>query len=146
MVTYTLFTAPSIFLMSAVFLHTAYEKRAHAGYRLLLPALFTLLIAEPALQSVRTIKLFRPGDRSNSWTISLRKLGKEVPDPKAVFFNTPPIETMFYTSGTAYAELPTREQMVDLRNRGYRVYILDRRNVTEELRREPLATVIRLSE
>jgi hypothetical protein len=129
METYTLFAAPGIFIMSAAFIHAVCTNQTRPGLRLLRATLLALLIG-------------RYDKRDKRWAIVLRSLRDQVPDSKAVIFNTRPIETMFYTAGIGYSGLPTGDQIADLRNRGYSVNIVDSGIIPAELRGDSRVRII----
>lgn len=144
--TYTLFVAPSIFIMSAAFIHAVYTNRTRPGYRLLRSMMLVLLIGGPVFHLAQTIEPFRPANRSDKhdkrWADILRTLGRQVPDSQAIYFSTRPIETMFYTAGIGYPGLPTGDQIADLKKRGYSVNIIDTGKIPAEIRGDSRVTII----
>jgi hypothetical protein len=142
MVGYTLFAAPALFVMSAAFVAAASERAAARRFRTPLAAVLLLLVAGPLFDLRETFVASPPAPGRQKWSTALKRLGRNVPDARAVFFNTPPVETMFFTSGTAYRELPTNEQVDELTARGYRVYVVDAGSVPEAFRRDTRATFV----
>jgi len=141
MVCYTMFAAPALFVIPAAFVAATCDRVA-PRFRTALAALLLLLVAVPLPDLKET--LFPTGRQAEQrrWTAALKRLAKSVPDARAVFFNAPPIETMFYTSGTAYRGLPTNDQVDELTARGYRVYVVDAGRIPEAFRRDTRATLV----
>lgn len=142
--TYTLFTAPAIFVMAGAFIDALAGTASRPGSRILARTAIVLLIAAPVYHLTQAIEPLKPLNRSDKWAVTLRKLGKAVPEANAVFFTRRPIETMFYTSGTAYEGLPTEDQIADLKARGYNVYIVDSGKGPASFRSDARVTVIDL--
>lgn len=142
MVGYTLFAAPALFVMSAAFVAAASERVAVRRLKTPLAAVLLLLVAGPLFDLSETFAARPPATAKLKWSTALKRLGRDIPDASAVFFNTPPIETMFFTSGTAYRDLPTNEQVDELTARGYRVYVVDAGRVPEAFRRDTRATFV----
>lgn len=123
---YTLFAAPSVFIILGLFLDNTLHKISPTKYRRLIASFIFLIFLVPALlHSFKEIKPFKEVDRNPDWAIALRNLDKTIPEKNTVIFNAErPIETMFYSSFTAYAGMPSAEQFNDLTQRGYKVYIM----------------------
>jgi hypothetical protein len=126
MIAYTLFAAPSVFIILGLFIDHALRKIARFNNRRMAATFLILMFLVPALfQSFKAIKPFKKKDRNPSWAVELRNLDKNIQEKKTVIFNSDrPIETMFYSSFTAYHSLPTTEQVTDLTQRGYKIYIM----------------------
>lgn len=126
MLAYTLFAAPSVFIILGLFMDHALKRTATFKNRRMATTLLILMFLVPALlYSFKAIKPFKRMDRNRSWAIELRNLDKTILDKNTVIFNSDhPIEAMFYSSFTAYQGLPTAEQVTELTQRGYKIYIM----------------------
>lgn len=141
MVAYTLFAAPALFIMSAAFV-AALSARVTLRFRAPLAALLLVLVAGPLPELSEALFPAAPATAQRKWSTALKSLGRKIPESNAVFFNAPPVETMFYTSGTAYRHLPTNRQVDELTARGYRVYVVDAGKIPEQFRRDTRATLV----
>lgn len=123
---YTLFAAPSLFIMLGLFIDHALKKIATLNNRWMIATFLILMFLIPALHSLKkAIKPFKKMDRNPIWAIELRNLDKTIQEKNTVIFNTDkPIETMFYSSFTAYQGLPTTEEVADLTKRGFNIWIM----------------------
>lgn len=125
---YTLFAAPSVFIILGLFIDHALKKIAtfnNNNRRIATTFLILIFLVPALLHSNRDIKPFKKINRNPNWAIELRSLDKTIQEKNTVIFNSiRPIETMFYSSFTAYQGLPTTEQITELTRRGYRIYIM----------------------
>ncbi len=120
---YILFTCPALFLMTGEFLESLSDGRQLPFPRWMRLSLAVLLIALPVRYSIERMKPFRITERNPVWAKELRELGREG-IKKGILLNYPrPAEAMFYTSLTAYRELPSPEVIEELKNKGYTVLI-----------------------
>jgi 4-amino-4-deoxy-L-arabinose transferase len=120
---YTLFTAPAIFIISALFWHYLYQLRNRFRYRWIAYAVLFLIIALPVRYSTERIKPFEKRDRNPAWARELKTL--EIIGDKTVIFNTEhPIEAMFYQDCVAYPGIPDSPAIEKIEGAGYHVLIL----------------------
>lgn len=121
---YTLFTAPAIFLITAIFWDYIYRYRSRFRLKWLVSLTLFLLLALPVRYSVERVKPFVNRDRNPHWSRELKMLAENLPqDEKLVVLNTPyPIETMFYTHAVAYPVSPEDSTLVRISHLGYRIY------------------------
>ena len=124
---YVMVAAPAVFLIQAAccaWLRAQWGGGRGRRFGIAL-ALFGLL-ALPVRIVLDGLRLFRPYDRRPAWAEALRQLGTRLAGSRAVVFGSPhPIETMFYTSQTAYRSAPDRASVEALQARGYRVLVCD---------------------
>ncbi|MBF0557957.1 MAG: glycosyltransferase family 39 protein [Nitrospirae bacterium] len=128
---YTLFSAPSVFIILALFVDYALKKAGDIkGYGQTAAASFIVLIfLVPAVffNTYSTLRVVRPFNRENRepvWAGHLKNLDQIINQKNTVIFNSDhPIETMFYSSFTAYRGLPTSEQIKYLTRRGYKIEV-----------------------
>jgi 4-amino-4-deoxy-L-arabinose transferase len=134
---YVLIAAPALFLVTADFLCRSADagRSARGGRRLALGAAVALLVALPVRILLHDMRVFRSYDRSPAWAAALRELGTRLRGSNAVVFGTPrPVETMFYTSQTAYSALPDEATVRSLQARGYRVLVHDPGDLPDDKR------------
>lgn len=122
---YTLFTAPAIFIMTALFWEYLYFYRKRFRFKGIITVILLLLIMLPIRYSIERIKPFEKRERNPQWTQELRELGRYLIDEKnTVIFNSEyPIETMFYTGCVAYSVTPDSLLLSEIKNKGYTIYI-----------------------
>ncbi len=120
---YTLFTAPAIFIVTAIF--WIYPKRYLNRYRFrwMIYVVLFLLLALPIRYSLERIKPFEDRERNPQWAQELRALN--ITNPKTVLFNVKhPIEAMFYNNCSAYGHSPDSSTVESLISKGYHVKIM----------------------
>lgn len=119
---YLLFTAPAYFALTAGF-WVYLQDKARQTPRWWLSLLLLLFWALPIRYAVERIKPFSTAARQPDWVTDLRALhAREL--ERGVLFNYPrPIEAMFYTSLTVYAQLPDTAVLRDCLQRGYTVLV-----------------------
>lgn len=131
---YTLFVAPAIFILSALFFRLLNWSRS--GYSRPIRALTTivsiLLIVLPIRYSLERLKPFENRDRNPSWVLHLKSLKAVLPS-NAILFNTAyPIECMFYTDIlAAYSFSPDDKTIEKLLDLGYRIFLLEGEQLIE---------------
>jgi 4-amino-4-deoxy-L-arabinose transferase len=140
---YLAIAAPAIFLTLAYqwwTWHTSFAQRRQPRTYAVVLALLMLL---PLIPWVALASPFRAATRAPAWAAQLRALGPRLASENAVVLNAAgPIETMFYTGATAYPSVPPRDQVADLMQRGYRVYVFDSPDVPADVRDLPDVTLI----
>ncbi len=128
---YTLFTAPALFIITALFWDYLYQYRNRFKQKWLIYTMLFLLIALPVRYAIERIKPFDNRDRYPQWVKEIHNL--DVHD-KVVLFNTKyPIETMFYTDCIAYSRIPDNRTILKLIEDGYDVQIIDDGNLDTRL-------------
>ncbi len=123
---YTLFTAPSIFIIISLFCVYLYRYRNRFRHKFIPFLLISLLIVLPIRYSLEKTKILQIRERKPEWAIEIKKLAPlgEAADGKLVIFNTEhPIETMFYVDCVAYSFIPEQHVIADLEKKGYRIMI-----------------------
>lgn len=128
---YLLFTAPVLFILTAVFFFRLNEWKAGTRYPWLVNVLLFALLALPVRYAIERIKPFSVTERNPPWARELRAKGEELRSEgkgqraeKIVMFNYPrPVEAMFYTGMTVYPHVPDSVTIRDLREKGYEVII-----------------------
>jgi len=123
---YTLFAAPSIFIITALYYWYLKRYRNRFRYKILPILVLIALILLPVRYTIEKAKINRIRDRNPGWVTqikALKPLGKEL-DGKLVIFNTEwPIETMFYVDCSAYPCIPDQMVISELQEKGYTVLI-----------------------
>lgn len=131
---YILFTAPAIFIMTALFFDKIQSQKVK--FYLVIKFISILLIALPIRYSLERIKPFSIRDRSPIWITELRNLEKENPQKKKVIFNShDPISTMFYSDFNAYSTVPSVNQLREIHLKGYSVFINYSEKLTSEIKK-----------
>lgn len=127
---YTLFTAPALFIITALFWEYLFVYRKRFKYKGLIIIILFLLIALPVRYSIERIKPFAIRERNPQWTKELRELNEQLGDDKEilVFNSEHPIETMFYTDYVAYSTIPDSSTLSYLDKKGYEIYIRKKMN------------------
>ena len=119
---YVLFTAPAIFIATALFWHYLYVFRNRFRFRWIPWLILFLLIALPVRYSLERIKPFTRTESRPSWVDVLKNV--DVDGKNSVIFNVDfPIEAMFYTDFIAYEGIPDRKILESIVEEGYSVYI-----------------------
>ncbi len=130
---YLLFTSPVLFLVTAAFFYWLYEKQLSGISRWLQVGLLALLILLPIRYSLERIKPFDPEPINPVWARELRALGEENITKGVLLNYEKNIEAMFYTNLTVYSQLPEKEIIVELQNKGYSILIHDQ-NLPDDIR------------
>lgn len=120
---YLLFTAPALFISTALFWDYLYRIRRSFRYTWLINSLLFLLLALPIRYTFERLKVFEEREKYPEWVREFKAMKL---DSNAVVFNVErPIEMMFYTDCTAYKILPSEKLVKELIQQGYDVQILD---------------------
>jgi len=131
---YTLFAAPAIFIITAVFWNYLFRYKNIISFKWLAYTILFLLLALPVRFTLERAKVFQIRERNPLWTQELRTLNKNYENKKVVLFNSGhPIETMFYTDFTAYPHIPNKETLKIIIKNGYKINIIDNGNLDAEL-------------
>lgn len=131
---YILFTSPALFMVIAEFFYWLYDIKSNQNIKWLYTLILVLLIALPIRYTVERMKPFEIKDRNPQWVVDLRNL-KDKSSEKGVLFNyNRPIEAMFYTNLVVYSNVPTIDEINEIKTKGYNIYI----NVDEKLSDEIL--------
>ena len=124
---YLLFTAPAIFIITAVFwryLNFIKPRLKKAKSGIWLMALLLLLL--PIRYSIERIKPFSPRERNPQWVADLKALNEIFQgEEKVVVFNLKrPIAAMFYCDNViAYDVMPDKEMLTTVFEKGYSSYL-----------------------
>ena len=121
---YTLFTAPAIFIITALFWQYLNIYRRRFKYKWVILTIQILLIALPVRYSIERLKPFQKINRTPQWVQNLKQL-KRTTDKKVLFNVKTPIEIMFYTDFIAYEKIPSITTINNLSKKGYNIYIND---------------------
>jgi len=124
---YTLFTAPSIFIITGLFWHYLYQYRNRFRARWIIVTVLILLLALPVRYSIERTKLLINRERNPQWAKELRTLNTALDSKQQiVIFNAElPIETMFYVDCTAYSNIPDSLTLKSIESQGYTILIRD---------------------
>jgi len=140
---YTLFTAPAIFIATALFWHYLYVYRRRFRFRWIPWLILILLLALPVRYSLERIKPFDSREKEIARAGELKNM--DVDDGRSVIFNVDdPIATMFYTDFIAYEKIPDLKTVQRIAAEGYTVYINDRGMIGDSIRALPEVTFLKL--
>lgn len=131
MIAYPLFTAPAVFTILAIFWWQLYDKPLKI--KILNQLILTAIIVISIRYGYERLFLFKNTD---SYLAETARIKSWQLDSQTVIFNLPEkyIETMFYTSvAAAYPFIPTDEQIENLKQRGYKIWIVKNLNISPEL-------------
>lgn len=136
---YVMIAAPAVFLAQAAFCVWLAERARGSRLRRFSFGLVILAVAALPLRILlNDLRLFREHDRHPAWAAELRQLAAGLEGKRAVIFGSPrPIETMFYTSKTAYATVPERATLESLQRQGHLVVVYRSPGLPEEVRHLP---------
>lgn len=131
---YTLFVAPAIFILIALFFR--YLRLSLASYpkavRNFSSVITILLIVLPIRYSLERLKPFENRERKPSWAQQLKAFKAVLPSNGVLFNTTHPIECMFYTDVlAAYSFPPDQVTIEKLSNLGYRIYLMEGEQLRE---------------
>ncbi len=123
---YTLFTAPSIFIITALFWVYLYRYRKRFKYNWIPVVLLIGLIALPVRYSIERTKAFQIRERHPEWVQEIKELKDKTRDGNLVILNSKrPIETMFYINCAAYPFIPDNKTINRLKSKGYKIITLN---------------------
>lgn len=121
---YTLFTAPAAFIMTGSFCVMLLELRTYNFWKIVSPLLLLTFAFFNLRYSNERIKFFEGNPRNPRWVQQLRQLNDDFPEEKTVFFGiNRPVETMFYTNGIAYKDVPDEAELERIARMGYHIVI-----------------------
>ncbi|MFZ1705383.1 MAG: glycosyltransferase family 39 protein [Saprospiraceae bacterium] len=141
---YILFTAPAIFILTAVFFD--YLKTVKFKYAILTNTIAILLILLPIRYSYERIKPFSNVVRTHEWIKKIQHIEIENNERKMVIFNFKhAIEAMFYTDMIVYEKIPDKTTLIEIINKGYKVYIDNWQHIPEDLQKIESITYTNIS-
>ena len=122
---YTLISAPALFITSSIFFWHLLDKRISFKFKWINNFIMFLLIALPIRYSIERIKPFERPYKPPQWVREIKELKKMYKGKNAVIFGSShPVETMFYTEITAYADVPENSTLDSLKREGYEIVLL----------------------
>jgi 4-amino-4-deoxy-L-arabinose transferase len=120
---YLLFTAPALFISTALFWDYVYRFRKSFRYNWLVYTLLFLLLVLPVRYTFERLKVFEEREKYPEWVKEYKVMDL---GPNSVVFNVErPIEMMFYTDCTAYKKVPSKSKILEILEEGYAVYMID---------------------
>lgn len=127
MQSYTMFTAPALFLIAAVFADFLMKNRSAFRYNWLSTVVLVGLFALPIRYSLERIGPLEPIATKPVWQRNILAFANgEKNNKKAIVFNTPhAIDFMYFTDATAYTYLPAQYIQDSLKLKGYHLYLVD---------------------
>ncbi|MCX6566522.1 MAG: glycosyltransferase family 39 protein [Candidatus Aminicenantes bacterium] len=131
---YTVFAAPALFLLTAVFFYYLKGTIRKRKPRWLASVCLVLLIGLPVRYSIDRLRFFRPEERSPQWVLDIKKLRGTLPDKTVIFNHRRPIEVMFYTDYVAYDHAPSDKEKEIVLRKGYALAVVDGPNLPPALK------------
>ena len=93
-----------------------------------------LMIALPIRYTIERIKPFEISERSPQWVTDLKDLNHKNISKGVLMNYDRPIEAMFYTNLTVYANIPDRHVIIDLIEKGYTILVNDNGTIPEDIK------------
>lgn len=122
---YTLFTAPALFMVTALFWDFLYRKKWYFKFKKVINLILILLLLLPIRYSIERTKIWQIRERNPKWAVELKRLNVKIKKEKVVLFNVKrPIEAMFYTDFIAYPDSPDEKTRKELQSKGYHLYVI----------------------
>lgn len=125
---YSIFTAPAIFIVTALFWNYLLVYRSRFRHRWIPLALMFFLLALPVRYSLERIKPMVRERQNQAIAYEIKSKDRtSMIGEKTILFNTPyPIETMFYTCCVAaYPFTPDASTFGELSDQGYHIIVFD---------------------
>jgi 4-amino-4-deoxy-L-arabinose transferase len=123
---YTLFSAPAIFIITALFIHYLIYTKNSFKLKIIPYFLCIGLIVFPVWDNLKKIDYLKQVLVVPQWVNEFRELQPitEKHNGKVVIFNSKrPIKTMFYFDCIAYKRIPEKGKIEELKDKGYKVII-----------------------
>lgn len=132
---YIIISAPIIFMAQALFWCDLKENNLEIKLINFKKILLILILILPTLQTSWALFKTVGENRNPKWVVELKKLNDKIGDKNCVVFNDNRfIETMFYSSCTAYPFIPSNLQIYQLTEKGYKVFIFDKGTIPSSIR------------
>lgn len=130
---YTLFAAPAVFVVLGLFIHYLIRFRKSFKYKWVPILGLILLIGLPIRFTIERLKPFHTVE-TPQWQVDINSLVEEIgKQEKVVVFNVNrPIELMFHTNCTAYNTRPSDEVAQKLHDKGYTIYVIQKKQPERE--------------
>jgi len=143
---YTLFTAPAIFIMVAIFIRFANVYKSKFAYPILIRLLSIGLLILPIRYAFERIKPFEYRPRTKIWITEMKRLESTKSVGQQVIFNCKyPIATMFFTDMIAYDVVPEKSKLQELNDQGYSLFIDNAFEVAEEKQNLKLINYVQIT-
>lgn len=127
---YILFASPALFIITALFIEYLMEAYERKKSMLVLTFMIVILFFIPLRYCIERIKPFTIAERNPPWAKELRNMEAITGEQQGIIFNVRrPVELMFYTDFTAYAELPSIPTIEGLVTTGNYVFINEGDNI-----------------
>lgn len=132
---YTLFTAPALFMVTALFVDQLDKwSKKETSYKWLCKLLMIAFLLIPVRYMIERVKPLEDRRKPIHWVDQLKEIESKNSPEKQIIFNCQyPIETMFYTDMTAYELLPSVSIVDSLLNEGYQIFIDNAKSIPKEI-------------
>ncbi len=131
---YILFISPSLFMITAEFWVMLSSYKMNNKPKWLYNLILFLMIALPIRYTIERIKPFEISERSPQWVTDLKDLNHKNISKGVLMNYDRPIEAMFYTNLTVYANIPDRHVIIDLIEKGYTILVNDNGTIPEDIK------------
>ena len=140
---YIMISAPIIFLAQALFWFDLKENNLKIELKYVTNILLALILIFPTIQTSYRILQKLGEDRNPKWVNMRKNLNNKMGASDYVVFNDNQfIETMFYSSYTAYPFIPSNHQIHQLTEKGYKIILFDRGMIPLEIRQNANITIV----
>lgn len=132
---YTLFTAPALCIVTALFIDQLDKwSRKEISYKWVCKLLMIAFLSIPVRYMIERVKPLEDRRKPIHWVDQLKEIESKNSPEKQIIFNCQyPIETMFYTDMTAYELLPSVSIVDSLLNEGYQIFIDNAKSIPKEI-------------
>lgn len=131
---YLLFTSPALFIMTSEFFLFIADQDKNQKLKWFFNVLMLIMIALPIRYMIERIKPFGTHEQNPAWAKELKTLGKQNISKGVLFNYSRPVEAMFYTDMIAYPQVPEKQIILDLMDKGYTVVLNDNEKLASDLK------------
>ncbi len=140
---YIVISAPIIFIAQALFWCDLKEINLKIEINKFRNILLALIIILPIIQTSYTLLKMIREDRNPKWVMERKSLNEKIGEGQCVVFNDIHyIETMFYSSYSAYPFIPSNDQINQLTEKGYKIVIIDSGGIPLTIRENDNVTIL----
>ncbi|MEX2596594.1 MAG: glycosyltransferase family 39 protein [Salibacteraceae bacterium] len=132
---YTMFTAPALFMITALFFKYLSIYRTKIKYKVISTLVMVAMIALPVRYMFERVKPFKDHGEKAKIVTYLKELKPKVADKKVVLFRVDSsIEAMFYTDVVAYPWRPSSDaKLAEIHDKGYLICIKGSNGLSDEV-------------
>lgn len=131
---YILFVSPAIFIIASEFWLMLMNFRINSKHKWILNLILVLLILLPIRYTIERTRLFKKTERNMEWVDELKNYNKMNIRNGIIFNYEKPIEAMFYTDLIAYPNIPDKNTIIELIQKGHTILIKNNEHVPLEIK------------